>query len=398
MDSNEMAIAVLIFAHLKGELNSEQKTKLDEWIASSEKNKILFERLSEPDAFASAVGRIRRLDSAEMLSNIRGLIGEKSRVVSFRFWKKTNAATAAVFLLAISGIYLWKQKNINGYSNIKAVRTLSRDIMPGRTGAILQLADGERIILDSMGESSLPTQEGVNLCLDDNKLTYSTTKMTKSKEVVYNTLSTPRGRKFQLNLPDGSHVCLNAESSIHYPVRFGENERQVQITGEVYFEVAQNAKKPFKVVIKNVGEQAKKEVVVLGTSFDIMAYPEERTIQMTLLEGSIKVVFGNRGVILKNGQQANANESGEITLNNKPDFEKVMAWRSGLFNFKNADIETVLRQVSRWYDIDIIYKGINPSLRISGEAPQDMTLQNLLTVIAQSNLQIYFEEGKIIVR
>ncbi|HRN54916.1 MAG TPA: FecR domain-containing protein, partial [Agriterribacter sp.] len=218
-------------------------------------------------------------------------------------------------------------------------------------------------------------------------------------EAVINTMSTPRGGKYHLVLPDGTGVWLNAASSITYPSVFTGKERAVSIKGEVYFEVVKNAQAPFIVALDN-----STKIEVTGTSFNINAYADEPQCKTTLLEGIVKVYTGTNSKQLKPGQQARVMVSEtqhEVTVADNVNIEQVMAWKNGAFSFHNAGIHEVMRQVSRWYDLDIEYRGITPKVaerqRFSGDIGMDLNLSAMLRVLEKSQVHFKLEEKKLIV-
>ncbi len=188
------------------------------------------------------------------------------------------------------------------------------------------------------------------------QLLYQTDK-NHSPEIAFNTLSTTKGGQYQMTLSDGTRVWLNAVSSIRFPVTFTGSQRPVEITGEAYFEVARNPKRPFVVSINGM------EIKVLGTHFNVNGYPDEDGIKTTLLEGSVKISKGTSSQVLTPGQQANVGNNGKLNVTDNADMEKAVSWKDGYFHFNKSRLETVMRELSRWYDIDIIYENptnINP--------------------------------------
>jgi hypothetical protein len=267
------------------------------------------------------------------------------------FWPRW-AAAAIIFLLLGTGYYFFAQKEQKEQEELaKIEQPKTIDIAPPNTvNAVLTLANGQKIILDSTGNGTLALQGAVNVVkLADGQIVYRGT----SKEIEYNTLSNPRGSKvISLSLADGSKVWLNAASSLRYPTAFTGKERKVEITGEAYFEVAHNSAMPF--VVSKGGTT----IQVLGTHFNVNAYDDESSLNVTLLEGSVSVMDSNsiRPEVIKPGAQARVSKSGDIKLVNSVDLNEVMAWKDGLFSFKGADIESIMRQVSRWYNAEVVFE------------------------------------------
>ncbi|MET0299139.1 MAG: FecR domain-containing protein [Flavitalea sp.] len=250
------------------------------------------------------------------------------------------------------------------------------DVQPGSNGAVLTLANGKVIVLDTASNGALDN----NVMKQTGTIVFADEK--NDGIVQYNTLTTPRARQQQLVLPDGSKIWLNAESSIKFPTRFAGNTRQVEISGEVYFEVAPDKAKPFVV---NIGNSS---VNVLGTHFNIMAYSSEAFLETTLLEGKVEFRNNDQQVELKPGQQSKLSAKGQIRLSNNVDIDLVMAWKNGFQAFSSTDLKTILRQAGRWYDVDVEYDGeIPPGITFTGEVPREVTLLQLLKALESKQLQ-----------
>ncbi len=271
---------------------------------------------------------------------------------------------------------------------------LKNDIVPGTNKAVLTLADGSTILLDDIANGVIASQGSSKVIkTSSGTLTYqqaikNTSGVTPSPArggegsgPLTNTMSTPRGGQYQLTLPDGTKVWLNAESSITYPTAFIGKERSVSIKGEVYFQVAKDKSKPFKVKSQN------EEILVLGTEFNINAYTNEPAKVITLVEGSIKV----NTTVLKPG---NSYSEGKIYSAN---IQQVTAWKNGIFNFNNADIQTIMRQLSRWYDVEVQYEGKTPERRFKGEIGRDLNLSDVLDGLKSADVRFRINGKKIIV-
>lgn len=291
---------------------------------------------------------------------------------------------AAIVLLGI-GAYLWTS---NKQPNVEVVATT--DIAPGREGAILTLADGTKMILDSLGNGIVTEQHGTQVVLKDGSLSYNASN---ANAVSYNTMATPKGRQFSIQLPDGSKAWLNAASSITYPTAFTGNERPVSISGEVYFEVVKDARRPFKVKVNNITE-----VQVLGTSFNIRAYADDASINTTLLEGAVRLSAFQKTQTLAPGQQTMVKPDGNIQLINHADIQKIMAWKNGLFNFQDESLEEVMKQLERWYDIEVKYIGDPPRKKFFGELGRDLTLSQVIEALQEIGIQFHIEGRTLVVR
>ena len=321
------------------------------------------------------------------------------------FLRRWGWAAASILLALGIGAYLWTTDT--KHTPPTATVAKNTHIAPGKNGAVLTLADGTKVVLDSLGNGMVANQNGTQVLLKGGGLAYDATG-SATREVVYNTMTTPKGRQFQVTLPDGTVVWLNAASSLRFPTVFTGGERQVTVTGEAYFEVAHNANIPFKV---NVNGKA--AVEVLGTHFNVNAYDDEDAINTTLLKGSVRVSQmpvsqeqGQPSVILKPGQQA------QIVHHNRPaqskmqsgikvitgaDINKVMAWKNGLFNFEGASLVEVMRQVERWYDIEVAYEKGIPDIEFEGKMTKDVPLKDLLVMLEKSNIHFRIEDRKLIV-
>jgi transmembrane sensor len=310
-------------------------------------------------------------------------------------------AAAAVLLAAGSIVWWWFGQRHNRHTTNQPAVAIATDIKPGKSGAILTLGNGQQLVLDSAGNGALYTQPGLKIVKHDSLIAYNAPAEKEQKGAVsYNTLSTPKGRQFQLVLADGTKVWLNASSSIHYPASFNSSERVVKVTGEVYFEVAKDAGKPFKVYFPVKGGPGREGVVeVLGTHFNINAYDDEETGRTTLLEGKVKTsVAGAGALVLKPGEQAVIAANSALTIDHSANIGQVMAWKNGYFQFDRVDIRTVMRQIGRWYDVEIVYEGPVTNDRFGGSIPRDATLSQVLNALEQSLVHFTIQGKKVIVK
>jgi transmembrane sensor len=259
------------------------------------------------------------------------------------------AAAVLVVALGIAAVVALVNSRQTERSIATDAQHTGSDVSPGGYKALLKLANGRTILLDSAAKGLLALQGKTHIAkMSDGTVAYTPSAGEKQEEVLYNTMETPRGGQYRLTLPDGTQVWLNAASSITYPVAFTGGERRVTLTGEAYFEVVHQAHQPFKVRVGN------REIEDLGTYFDINAYADEPVMETTLLEGSVKI--GN--LVLKPGEQARMNRNGQITLTKDVDTDQAIAWKNGKFQFGDkADIAAIMRQVARWYDVDVKYMG-----------------------------------------
>jgi transmembrane sensor len=308
-------------------------------------------------------------------------------------WIRTASAAAVILMLA-SGTYFLLNRKSGTKPTPVAETKKPIDIAPGGNKAVLTLSNGSQIILDSVHNGLLAKQSGSSVVkTDSGQLAYQSNagKNLVFSETSFNTLSTPRGGQYQLVLPDGTKVWLNAASSITYPTAFSGKERKVTVTGEVYMEVVHNQKMPFRV---RVGDQTIEDI---GTSFNINAYPDESGINTTLVQGSAKVSWNNRSELLKPGQQSRtANEVFKVV--NNVDIEYVMAWRNGKMQLAHGDVKKLFREISRWYNVDVVYQGVVPEGGFSASIKRNLPLSNLLSVLNAYGVHTRVEENKIIVQ
>lgn len=267
--------------------------------------------------------------------------------------------------------------------------TIAQTITPAINGAILTRSNGQQVNLDTLQTTSLGKEDGTAVKLDKGLLAYEGAG--NSGNMVYNTIQTPNGRTFHVILQDGTSVWLNAGSSITYPVAFNGTSREVSITGEVYFDVAHAATQPFKV---KIGEKA--WVQVLGTAFNVNAYKDEPYIATTLVQGAVKTGNQQNEAILHPGQQAIANADGSLLLKDV-ETSAITAWRNGLFHFENASIPAVMRQLARWYDVEVRYEGTPPTRTFSGEIGRDLSLQQVLDILKTMRIHYTINQREIII-
>jgi ferric-dicitrate binding protein FerR (iron transport regulator) len=411
MATESSHIADLLLRFHRGTLSAGDRQELDAWIAASPANAALYQELTEEQSVRAALREIEQVDEApvrqRILAQMPGAFGPergapvvqmKTRPARWRW-----AAAAVIFVLLGVGGWWWLQP---GQRNTPTVQTVqATDISaPARSRATLTLASGRQVDLDSAGNGALATQGGAQIVKGaGGRLTYQL-KVEHPGDLLYNTLSNPRGSQVvTLTLSDGTKVWLNAESSIRYPAVFVGSDRAVEMTGEAYFEVAKNVSQPFKVVIRD-----REEINVLGTSFNINAYADEPALRTTLLDGSVRVAVAGSDklrFVLKPGQQAlfvgaeTSNSKGSLTVDDKADIEQVLAWKNGRFAFNRADLPTVMRQLARWYNVDVSYEGAVPQRQFSGRIGKSLTLDQVLKGLTRARVHYTIETGnRLIIR
>lgn len=396
MNNSIHKLSELALKYLKGELNAVETEELNEYLAASEDNRLFFEQLTNKDNLSGKLEVVYAVDQQAMWKNIVAATPQlqKGRMFIMRHSLKY---AAAVILIAALGAYIYMnrhQKPNVAKTTLPASTLGKNDALPGGNRATLTLANGQTIVLDSAAKGNLATEGKTDIVKTaDGQLAYDTRDA--ATDVYYNTVSTPKGGQYQLTLSDGSKIWMNAASALRFPTAFTGKERLVELDGEAYFEVAKQPQMPFIVKLKNGTT-----VQVLGTHFNVMAYGEEQDIKTTLIEGLVKVSNGSGGVMLKPGQQAltaTSNAGSAIRINKDANIEETIAWKNGIFQFENADLKTVMRQIARWYDVEISYEGQIPENRFAGRMSRNLKASEVLSGIEYVGVHFKIEGKKIIV-
>ena len=311
------------------------------------------------------------------------------------YWKRWAVAASIILAVGVGSYLLFFNKNKQN-ETVKTKISVPHDVAaPNVARATLKLDDGRIVYLDSVGNGQLAIQGNVSIVKTaDGQIKYSQVSGVGGQEVKYNTITNYRGSKVEtLTLEDGTQVWLNAESSITYPTAFVGSERKVTITGEADFVVKHNEKMPFKVMAKGV------EIRDVGTEFNVNAYEDEGDIKVTLLDGSVNVINGNNSKSLTPGQQAilQAQDDNKINVVSNVNVEAVMAWKNGYFQLSGTNVQTIMRQIARWYDVEIVYEGEIPNRQFGGQIGRSANLSDLLKVLQESNLKCRIEGRKVIV-
>ncbi|HXB30398.1 MAG TPA: FecR family protein [Puia sp.] len=310
-------------------------------------------------------------------------------------WRKIAVAVIIFGVILSASIYYATRK-----PPAEIVKTVveplrsPKDINPGKNNAVLKLSNGAIIILDSAKKGVIAVQGDEKLILlDSGKLSYTHAVIPGSEPegISFNTISTPRAAQYQLVLSDGTKVWLNAASSLRYPTAFTGKDRSVELTGEGYFEVTKNKEKPFVVHTNDM------EITVLGTHFNIMAYEDENDIQTTLLEGIVNVHHDKQTDLLKPGKQAILRRDNNKMIVSDANINQAVAWKNGYFYFDKSDINEIMRQVSRWYDLDIVYEAQLPDMKFSGKIERRIPLSGITHLLASSQIHFRIEGKKFII-
>ena len=423
-------ISSLLLKKAKEELSAEEQAALNNWLSSRpDADKQFFETLTRTDEIEKALHYMYAIDEeralVDVLNTIQPVTVQIVPVVPVRkmrwgkkiLFKYVAAAivTGAVVTTAVV-VFNRPEKN-KDLAQLPVEQRYHNDVLPGNDRAILQLADGSTIILDSIQNGKIADQGSAAINKQDGIVMYNSgqknssnirvTQGTGAAFIAYNTLRTPKGGQYQLQLPDGSKVWLNAQSSLRFPATFTGNERLVELTGEAYFEVEKDPNKPFRVNILSStggskGDRPGGIVEVLGTHFNINAYDDEEVIKTTLLEGKVKMsaipdksgLAGNpQSAILSPGEQVSLSQSSHLSQPIPVQTEEVTAWKNGLFRFQDASIESIMRQIARWYDVDIVYERKIDNQFI-GTIPRQVPVSTVLKILESTGWVHFKIEGK----
>lgn len=396
MFEKEFNIAILIEKFQKGELNNAQQQELDAWLAADQANKNLFQGLMQEAELKTKLAALHQIDEQRAWKKIHRAVWKMeqnakkapdSEKGTFRIkWVKAAMDIAAVLTLCVLGFYFFQTSSYfkpNSYSQHSA------DVKPGSIGATLTLSDGRSIKLQDIATGKLAEEAGVAISKSkDGHLIYDLKERDALTDYAMNTLSTANGETYQVTLPDGTMVWLNAASTLRYPARFVGQERRVELTGEGYFEVAPNQAIPFRVETPN------QEITVLGTHFNVNSYLNEQVEVTTLVEGLVKVISGKHSRSLRPGQQAIVAQ--EISVS-QADIEAATAWKNGMFVFNKEPLDHIMRKVARWYDIEVVYDGVDTNELYGGSFSR---YENVSSVLRKLELTggIHFKiEGRRII-
>lgn len=389
-------------SYLDGAVSVEEANELFDFIRQSPvEARQLMEAAGHTD-FSDRFGHLENIDAAtsqRMYDRLAGAISSSSfshrPVHRVHFLRKSWFRYAAAVLLVAGTLAVFLLLNNHQQEPLQAAgkKQPQKDIVPGSDKAVLTLADGSSLVLDEAQNGDLARQGNARVVkLENGRLAYEA-KAGPGEKPSFNTLTVPRGGQYALTLADGTRVWLNAASSIRYPTVFAGAERKVEVSGEVYMEIATNSRKPFIVEANGTAVQ------VLGTSFNLNAYPDESVVRTTLIEGSVRVSKTSTAdvAVLNPGQQAEVAGHVDGVKVVAVDTEQVLAWKNGLFSFQNADIKTIMRQLSRWYDINIVYENAVPSQRFFGEMNRNLTLSQVLKGLEVSKVNFRLEGRNLIV-
>lgn len=400
-------LTALIRKYLSGEANEQEKWQIEQWYESFDTSSLEFAGGDSQMTEESLNKSLKALQEKIAQEHSAGeMPSSRSSKRIFRWWQ---AAAAAIVLVIAAGVILalWKNQQRKKTGANIAVQTPTKDFQPGGNNAVLTLANGRQIVLDSAGSGLISTQGNTRIIkVNGGLLTYNrqSSNVNGESSVQYNTITTPRGGRYEVILPDGSKVWLNAASSLRFPTIFIGNKREVEMTGEAYFEIAKNASMPFVVKKGSV------EVTVLGTDFNVNAYDDESNLKVTLVEGLVRVSqvstdnrqpITHNSQLLKPGQQVilSLSKDGgtEMNLQKDADINEAVAWKNNLFWFDSENIEEVCKQLSRWYNVNISIHGNIPDL-FTGSIPRDLPFSKVFEVLQKTgSIQYKIEDANTII-
>lgn len=358
---------------------------------STEEQALLEELRSTWAESAEAFTLYQSFDTDRKWSDLKEKIGEESvarplvQKTTYPLWRKFTVAAAVLVLVAAAILYFQKETQKQKLANI-----IINDVAPGKNSATLTLQDGKKIVLSDAGNGQLAKEAGVIITKTaDGQVIYSVGKQGNAAGANKNTLSTARGETYRLRLPDQSEVWLNAASSITFPASFADAAvREVQLSGEAYFEIAKDRKHPF--IVKT----QRQEIQVLGTHFNLNDDQEQDKTTTTLLEGSLRVINKEKASrLIKPGQQSVLGKDDQLLISGA-DIKQTMAWKNGYFRFQAESIESIMLKISRWYNIDVIYEGKIPVETFSGNISRNKNISEVLKMLSYSESLKFKVEGR----
>ncbi|QNF35657.1 FecR domain-containing protein [Adhaeribacter swui] len=382
------ANAIFIMKYLRGELNSSEEEAIIGWLNQSKANTAFLQTIQDEEKLKAELDFYASIDTQKNWQQLVEKSQPENRIR--KLWPNPSIFKyAAVFLLvALSFLAVYVSKKQPNIALHPAISAELPEIKPGKNQAKLTLADGTELILDETKDGILRANDQIKITKLNGRVVYQFMgKPAAGRALEYHTISTPKGGQYQLSLPDGTQVWLNAASTLRFPVAFTSSERQVTLIGEGYFEVAKNKKQPFRVTANAI------IVEVLGTHFNVKAYSEEGVTRTTLLEGSVKVNKAAEGLILKPGFQAITDQEAKIKTTTA-DLDQVIAWKEGYFQFDNEDFNAIVPQLERWYDVEFTYPPTIGSWKFAGAIPRNTNLNQVLQMLELSGSIKFKQAGR----
>ncbi len=374
--SNERATE-LIRKYLEGTATPEEEALLQSWYTETARDQPAISE--EPDYPAIGAEILQKLRAEQQ--DLPGIdrpappkLDQTKAKPVVRIWPRVAVAAAILLALSLGSLLVLHKKPEPA---IVQAQPKENDIPPAGTTATLTLLDGSTVKVDSTQNATLSQQGNITIQSHDGQLIYTPGQSTtQTPATAFNTLTTTPGEHYAVTLPDGTKAWLNAGSSITYPIAFAGTERSVTVTGELYFEMVYNPKQPFRITVKD------QTVEDIGTHLNIKAYDDDSATSTTLIEGSIKVSKGPASAILKPGQQATVRPDGSVFQVKTVDTDQAIAWKNGYFSFDRADIQTVMREMARWYNIKVIFKGALPKTMFKGKVYKNINASEALKILS----------------
>lgn len=367
----------LLIRYRNGQVSEEEKALVESWYAHYTQNAAT-PKIDDQELENNREEILRRI-----MSDLPG-----QRKINYR---RLISIAALAILILYAGVLFIKQRKPHQNQPPLAAEKNNSNLLPGGNKATLILSNGNSINLNDTKNGALANEKGIVIHKNSNgRITYDQAGHNTLREAnVFNTVVTPKGGQYQLVLSDGTKVWLNAASSLKYPVTFTGTKREIELSGEAYFEVAHDRHKPFRVISNG------QTVEVLGTHFNVNAYPDEKLTRTTLLEGSVKVLAGETSSQIKPGEQVQLKD-GNLAVS-QADIEEAIAWKKGFFYFKDDDIQTVMRQLSRWYDVSVKYEGQIPTREFSGQMNKNITAAQLMHILSFEQIHYRIEDRTIVI-
>lgn len=366
-------IGRLIAKHLTDALDAAEQEQLDAWLGEDEKHRAIFDRIVVHESLAAALAEMEQVHTELALVNVKTKINALSERKPVRLWPKIAVAAAAVAAI-VMGLYFFNTSRHPGSGRNSGSAQYASDVAPGKNGATITLASGKVIQLSDQKTGVVVV--GREIKYDDGTvLSGLQSALPEGEGSVALTASTARGQTYQFTLSDGTKVWLNADSKLEFPSNFANSRtRNVNLSGEGYFEVAKDKAHPFMVNFKTL------TLTVLGTHFNVNAYENEKAAKATLLEGSIKV----EKLFLKPDQQAVFNDHKRLSLQTLENAEKEIAWKDGYFRFYDEKIEDIMKKLERWYDIEVVYEGKMTNEGFTGKVSRNKNISQVLMILEKT--------------
>lgn len=364
-----------------GQITEDELRELEEWKEASPDNKVLYDRWQKGEFLESGYEMYKRIDSCDAMQAMGERIAKHRKTTRLRVLRWSTVAAACI-VAAWGSVYLVDRAP----RETEPPREIIALMKPQRP--VLKLDDGTTLLLDSLKGDFEEAGARVKKA-GESTLAYVTEEVTPEIEMSYNTIEVPKGAEFDLVLSDGTQVWLNAHSKLKYPVVFGNGKREVELEGEGYFKVARDAEKPFRVVVKQ------QTVEVLGTEFNVDAYPDEENVYTTLVSGKVKVDADGQSVVLDPGMQTVVNDKGMHAR--KVNVEEIVSWRSGMFVLEDHTLEEIMSKLTRWYDFTVFYQ--NSSLKevsFKGKIPRYVSFESILNILEKTGEVKFKVKGKIV--